>query len=154
MTNKKTLAMLFATACTLAAVLTTGPAAARFKKSEDAIDYRQSAFTIMSNHMGRLAAMAKGEIPFDAGQAQHSAQLIDTVAKLPWEAFVPGSKDKPANLKGDPWANAEDFKALQERLVGETAKLPAAAASLETLRKQVGATGAACKACHDKFREI
>jgi len=37
-------------------------------------------------------------------------------------------------------------------VVGETARLPAAAASLDTLRQQVGATGASCKACHDKYR--
>jgi cytochrome c556 len=151
---KKNVAVLATVAGLAAGALLAAPAAARFAKTEDAIDYRQSAFTIMSNHMGRLAAMAKGELPYDAAQAQRSAELIDTVSRLPWEAFVPDSKGGKSNVKGDPWANAADFKALQQRLAGETAKLPEAAGSLETLRKQVGATGAACKACHDKFREI
>lgn len=154
MIRKKTCAVLFTAACTSAGVLFTVPVAARFAKTEDAIDYRQSAFTIMNNHMGRLAAMAKGEIPYDAAQAQRSAQLIENISKLPWEAFVPGSKDSPARLKDDPWAKAEEFKSLQERLADETAKLTKAAGSLDTLRKQVAETGAACKACHDKFREI
>ena len=43
-----------------------GAGPAQFAKAEDAIKYRQSALTVMSNHMGRLAAMAKGERPFDA----------------------------------------------------------------------------------------
>ena len=36
----------------------------------------------------------------------------------------------------------------------ETGKLIEASGSVDTLRKQVGATGAACKACHDQFRKI
>src|SRR5690606_40039279 len=60
----------------------------------------------------------------------------------------------PAKLKGDLWKNADDFKALQDRLMSETAKLPAAAANLDDLRKQLGATGASCKACHDKYRNL
>lgn len=143
----------------LAAVVATGallsaPASAQFARAENAIDYRQAAFKLMSNHMGRLAAMAKGEQPFDATKAQASAQLIETLSKLPWEAFPAGTDGAPAKLKGDLWKNADDFKSLQDRLVAETAKLPAAVASLEGLRKQVGATGASCKACHDKYRDI
>ena len=151
---KKTIAVLATAACMAAGVLIAAPAAAQFAKPEDAVKYRQSAFTVMSNHMGRLAAMAKGDRPFDAAAAQSSAQLISTMSKLPWEAFVPGSDGGNANVKGDPWKNAADFKALQERLIGETGKLGDAAGSLDSLRKQVGATGAACKACHDKYRDI
>jgi len=143
----------FATAAALAGgALVATPALAQFAKAEDAIDYRQSAFTVMANHMGRLSAMAKGEKPFDAAAAQASAQLIATMSKLPWEAFTPGSDGGFSNVKGDPWKNAADFKSLQDRLMGETAKLPESAGSLETLRKQLGATGASCKACHDKYR--
>jgi len=140
----------------LAAVgtLATTPAAAQFAKTEDAITYRQSAFRLMANHMGRLAAMARGNVPFDAEQAQRSARLLETLSHLPWEGFVAGSGDAPAKVKGDPWKNADDFKALQDRLMGETAKLPDAATSLDSLRRQVGATGAGCKACHDKYRII
>jgi cytochrome c556 len=36
--------------------------------------------------------------------------------------------------------------------MAETAKLPGAAASLDSLKQQVGATGGVCKSCHDKFR--
>jgi cytochrome c556 len=154
MFSKRMLAGSFAAACTVAGVLFTAPVSAQFAKTEDAIDYRQSTFTVMSNHMGRLAAMAKGQTPFDAEQAQRSAQLIDTLAQLPWEAFVPNSGDSPAKIKGDPWAQADEFKKLQERMRGETAKLREAAGSLDTLRQQIGATGASCKACHDKFRQL
>ena len=143
--------VLFCAAVAAAAAIAL-PAQAQFAKAEDAVKYRQAAFTLMGNHMGRLAAMAKGERPFDQASAQTSAKLIESISHLPWEAFVPGSTSK--GLKAEPWSDAADFKERADRLKSETAKLPAAAASLETLRKQVGATGAACKNCHDKYREI
>lgn len=134
----------------VAGVLFSVPAAAQFAKAEDAVKYRQSAFFVMSNHMGRLVAMARGDRPFDAAAAQNSARMVETISKLPWEAFPSGANSRRA--KPEIWANAADFKSLQERMMGETARLPAAAASLDTLRQQVGATGASCKACHDKYR--
>jgi len=151
---KKKLVVAIATLAAAAGTLLSAPAAAQFAKAEDAVDYRQSAFTVMSNHMGRLAAMAKGEKPFDASSAKASAQLIATMSKLPWEAFTPGSDGGFANVKGDPWKNAADFKSLQDKLMAETDKLPEAVSSLDGLRKQLGTTGAACKACHDKYRIV
>ncbi|TXL68709.1 c-type cytochrome [Zeimonas arvi] len=148
----KNLAVAAMALAVAAGSLVATPAAAQFAKAEDAIDYRQSAFTVMANHMGRLSAMAKGEKPFDAASAKASAQLIQTMSKLPWEAFTPGSDGGFSNVKGDPWKNADDFKSLQEKLMAETAKLPDAVGSLDGLRKQLGATGSACKACHDKYR--
>ncbi len=84
--------------------------------------------------------------------AQNSARIIDTLAHLPWEGFAAGTPSK--GLKVEPWTDAADFKARADRLTGETGKLVQAAGSLETLRQQVGATGAACKNCHDKFRNL
>ena len=149
----RTATLLGAAALVSGALLAT-PALAQFQKAEDAIKYRQSALTLMGNHMGRLAAMAKGERPFDAAAAQNSARLIDTFAKLPWEAFVPGSDKGKTGAKPELFQNLPDVKALSERLNGETAKLVSAAGDLDTMRKQLGATGAACKACHDKYRNL
>ncbi len=142
---RRTATVLGAAALVAGALLAT-PALAQFQKAEDAIKYRQSALTLMGNHMGRLAAMAKGERPFDAAAAQNSARLIDTFAKLPWEAFVPGSDKGKTGAKPELFQNLPDVKALSERLNGETAKLVSAAGDLDTMRKQLGATGAACKA--------
>ena len=42
-----------------------GIAFAQFKKPEDAIKYRQSAFTVMANSFGKIGAVVKGEAPFN-----------------------------------------------------------------------------------------
>jgi cytochrome c556 len=126
------------------------PASAQFAKAEDAVKYRQSAMFIMNANMGRLAAMARGDRPFDAAVAQNSARAIEAVSKLPWDGFQKGADSKRA--KPEIWASAADFKGYQDRLMAEAAKLPGAAASLDSLKQQVGATGGVCKNCHDKFR--
>ena len=41
------------------------PAFAQFAKPEDAVKYRQSTFALMGAHMGRLAAVVKGETPYN-----------------------------------------------------------------------------------------
>jgi cytochrome c556 len=135
------------------AALHAVPAAAQFAKVEDAIKYRKASFTVVGNHMGRLSAMAKGDKPFDAAAAQNSARIIESVSRLPWEAFVPNSATGDTRLKPEGLSNAADFKAAADKMQGETAKLVAAAGSLDTLRTQLGAVGASCKGCHDKFRK-
>lgn len=145
-------ALVLAAGLGVAAV--AGTASAQFSKAEDAVKYRQSGFTVIANHMGRLAAMAKGEQPFDAEAAKVSANLINDTLRHQWGAFPGGSDGHGAKLKSDPWKRADEFKKLEERAMAETAKLPEAAGNLDTLRKQVGATGASCKACHDEFRKI
>ena len=129
------------------------PASAQFAKPEDAIKYRQSAFQVMGTHFGRLAGMARGAIPYDAARAQESARIVNELAKLPWEGFVPASDAAPAKVKGDPLGNLADVTSLRDKLWAETGKLQAAAGNLDSLKAAVGATGGACKACHDKYRQ-
>jgi len=64
----------FALAAACAA--TTLPAAAQFAKPEDAIKYRQSALFVMSQHFGRLGAMANGRAPYDAAAAAANAEVV------------------------------------------------------------------------------
>lgn len=130
------------------------PVAAQFAKADDAIKYRQSAFTVMNVHMGRLGAMARGDVPFDAAAAQASAKVVELVSHLPWDAFPAGSNTGAAKIKGDPWKDPAGFAKLQEDLKAQTAKLPAAVATLDGLKGQVGATGRACRACHEQYREV
>ncbi|MCO5101966.1 MAG: cytochrome c [Burkholderiaceae bacterium] len=140
-------------AVSFSALVFASPACAQFAKPEDAVRYRQSVFVVMGAHMGRLGAMAQGKIPFDARAARHSAQVVETMARLPWEGLTPATESLESHAKPELFRNMDDVERLVEALNVETAKLPAAAGSLDTLRTQVGATGKACKACHDKYRQ-
>jgi cytochrome c556 len=131
------------------------PAAAQFQKPEDAIKYRQSAFTVMGNHFGRIAAMAQGRVPFDPKVAAENADIVLTMSKLPYQAFGEGTdKGLPQRAKPEVWKEQPKFKAAAEKMQAEVVKLDAAAktGSLDAIKAAVGAVGSSCKACHDDFR--
>ncbi|BEP39845.1 cytochrome c [Variovorax sp. V15] len=128
------------------------PAAAQFAKPEDAIKYRQSSLFVMSQHFGRLGAMANGRAPYDAAAAAANAEVVADMAKLPWAGFSAGAEGGKA--RPDIWREDAKFKERQQKLLEETSKLVTAAkaGNLDALKAQFGPTAASCKACHDSFR--
>jgi cytochrome c556 len=135
--------------------LSSLPAAAQFQKPEDAIKYRQSALTVMGTHVGRIGAMAQGKVPFDAKAAAENADIIATLAKLPFTAFGEGTdKGLPNRAKPEIWKDAAKFKSASEAMIAEAGKLDAAAksGSLDAIKVAMGGLGKSCKACHDDFR--
>jgi len=148
---KKTIAltgMLAALACVL-------PAQAQFAKPEDAIKYRKAGFTLMAAHFGRLGAMAQGRVPFDAKAAAENADVLATVAKLPWAAFGEGTDKGETRAKPEIWKEAAKFKEAADKNQAEIAKLVAAAktGNLDNLKTAFGSAAPTCKACHDNFRK-
>jgi cytochrome c556 len=139
----------------VAGLMAALPAAAQFQKPEDAIKYRQGAFTVMANHLGRVGAMAAGRAPFDAKVAAENTAIVATMAALPFAGFVDGSdKGMPHRAKAEIWSNNAKFKDLATRMQAEVAKLDAAAkaGSLDGIKAAMGTVGGSCKACHDDFR--
>ena len=147
--------MKFKTALIGAALITAIPfsASAQFAKKEDAIKYRQSAFFLMSQHMGRIGAVNKGEVPFNAADVQKSAAVIAGLADLPWQAFGAGTEGGKA--KAEIWKETAKFKEGSENFMKAAADLNVAAKSgnLDQVKKAFGATGQTCKACHDSYRD-
>jgi cytochrome c556 len=139
-------------ALTLAAAM---PAAAQFQKPEDAVKYRQGAFTVMASHFGRIGAMANGRVPFDAATAQANADIAVMMSKLPFAAFTDGT-DKAGNTKAkaDVWGKRADFDAGAKKMQDELLKLQAATktGNLDQIKAAFGPVGQACKACHDNYR--
>jgi len=137
------------------ATLASLSAAAQFQKPEDAIKYRQSVMTVMGNHLGRVAAMAQGRVPFDAKVAADNAAIVVTMSKLPWVAFGEGTdKGMPTRAKADIWKEPAKFKDLQAKMMDDAEKFEAAAksGSLDNVKAALGPLGRACKSCHDDFR--
>jgi cytochrome c556 len=138
-----------------AAAATAVPASAQFAKPEDAVKYRQSALFVMSTHFGRIGAMANGRVPYDAAAAVQNAEIVAEMSKLPWAGFGPGTdKVTPQRAKPEVWTEQAKFKEHNEKLVGETGRLLAAAKtnSLDTLKVAFSSTANTCKGCHDNFR--
>lgn len=146
---------LLAAAAVIAGLVTALPAAAQFQKPEDAIKYRQSAFTVMANHLGRVGAMAQGRVPFDAKVAADNTAIVVAMSTLPFTAFGDGTdKGMPNRAKPEIWRESAKFKAAADKMAEEVKKLDAAAraGSLDAVKAAMGAVGGSCKACHDDFR--
>jgi cytochrome c556 len=144
---------IFAVLIPTAALSFATPASAQFAKPEDAIKYRQSAFALMGAHMGRLAAVVKGETPYNRDDVVRNAAIISTLSSLPWQAFGAGTEGGKAEAAI--WKEGAKFKSASEKMQAAVAELNSAAQSgnPENLKKALGATSQTCKACHDDFRK-
>ena len=137
----------------LGATLAT-PGLAQFAKPEDAIKYRKNALFVMSQHFGRLGAMAQGRVPFDAKVAAENAVVLETVSKLPWAAFGEGTDKGDTRAKPEIWKESAKFNDAADKMQAEVAKVVAAAKAgrADDLKAAFGGAAGTCKNCHDNFR--
>ncbi len=149
--------MKFLASLTLSAIVSTlsVPAMAQFQKPEDAIKYRKSVMTIQATHLGRIGAMANGRVPFDAKAAADNAAIVETMSKLPWSAFGPGTDKGETRALPAIWTEQAKFNEAGDKMQAEVAKLAAAAktGNLDAIKTAFGAAGQSCKACHDDFQQ-
>jgi cytochrome c556 len=128
---------------------------AQFAKPEDAINYRKAVMTLIGHHFMRIAAVVKGQQPYDRDVVTHDATLVETFSKLPWEAFrVPGTDKGPTQLMPEAFREPSRFSEDAKRFEAEAAKLAGAAAggNLDAIKNQFGEVGKACQECHKQFR--
>ncbi|WP_043700982.1 c-type cytochrome [Tepidimonas taiwanensis] len=132
-----------------------GAAHAQFQKPEDAVKYRQGAFTVMGAHFSRIGAMVQGRVPFDAKAAQENAALVVTLSKLPWAGFTPESEKVKSRTKPEAWKEMDKVRAGADKMMKAVADLEAATrtGNLDAVKKTFGDAAATCKACHDAYRE-
>lgn len=136
-------------------VALASPAMAQFQKPEDAVKYRKAAFTVMGTHFSRIGAMANGRVPFDAAVAAENAAIVQTMSKLPYTAFGPGTDKGDTRALPAIWAEQAKFNDAAQKMQEEVTKLSAAAktGNLDSVKTAFGAAGQSCKACHDAYRK-
>lgn len=141
--------------CSLLACLMPLSAHAQFAKPEDAIKYRQSAFSVMGTHFGRIGAVVRGDVPFNAAAVTANAEIVAAMSKLPYTAFGPGT-ETGGNTKAKPeiWKEKDKFDKGAADMQDAVGKLLVAArgGNLDDVKKAFGAAGQTCKACHDEYR--
>jgi cytochrome c556 len=147
-------------AAAIALGLTTSAVAyASTMKPEDAITARRAVLRVIALNFGPLGAMAKGEIPFDVELFRTNAARMVTVSRMPLLDYFPDGTDQDAGdvktrAMPEIWLDMENFENKLETMRQEVAKLAEVAQSGDeaAMKAQVGATGKACKSCHDDFR--
>ena len=141
----------------LAAPLTAA-ADGHAKAMEKAVKARQGLYQVYAFNLGQLGAMAKGEAEFNAEAAQTAADNLVGATNLKMGAAWPQGSDNTGIMKGKTRAKPEiwsTYPAIAEKgkaLKTAAAALQANAGSLDGIRANIGAVGAACKGCHETYR--
>lgn len=141
-------------ACVAVSAAVAWPVAAQYAKPEDAVKYRKAAFTVMNSHMGRIFRQLKSPTP-NMQVIQSSAQTVESMSKLPWDAFAPDT-EMVADTRALPalFKNEAKAKDLAQKMQEEVAKLNTVAKSGDAgaIRTQFNAAAKSCDNCHDDFR--
>lgn len=121
---------------------------------EDAIKYRQAAFTLVKGNFAPMGAMVKGEMPFDSKAFAEYATNLAAAAGMADDGFIDGSDMGETKAKAAVWENRADFdKKMGEfqKLTGELAVV-AQSGDMGAIKPKFGAAAKTCKACHDDFK--
>ena len=123
-----------------------------------AVKARQAHMQLNGFFMGQLAAIAKGQVPYDAAQATGVVNSMLALNTMDVGAMWPPGSDNQA-LPGKTRALPEiwtTFPAVVEKGEALTkaleAMVVAAGTDLASLQGAFGAVGAGCGGCHRSFR--
>lgn len=144
------------TICGVVLAVIWGVAFAGFAKPEEAIRYRRAVMTVISQHIGQVAGVVKGEAPYVKKEVVQDATVIKTMAGLPWEAFMaPGSDQGDTSLKSSALKEKDKFLKAARQFEEASQKLADTAQNgdLDALKSQFGQIVQTCKACHSTFRK-
>lgn len=140
----------------LIAVSLAGTVAAQ-GKPEDAIKWRQSAYTTMGWSMARIKANVEGT--FNKDEVVKSANVIQAIANSGMGALFPAGTDKgtgweATRVKPEFFTNKEGVGKVAmafNKEANEMAKV-AATGDAAAVKEQFGKLGGTCKGCHDDFK--
>ena len=128
-----------------------------FNDAESAVDYRQSAFSIMRANFVAMAEMVKGEVDYDASIFSQRAEDFARLSKIPWAGFTTEGAMPGDNTDALPeiWDNWDDFKQRSEAFMADADELANAASSgsLDTIKPAFMAAAKNCKGCHDNYKD-
>jgi len=140
----------------LATAIAAAPAVlAHSVKDEPLQSYRQSIFALVGMNFGPIAAMVKGDIPWDEDAMEGYADDLEEIVDLDLlRGFAPGSEKGTTRAKPEIWDNMDDFESKLGDLRDAAASLDEAVegGDREEIANAVKDTGGACKACHDEYK--
>ena len=148
----------------VASVVTLGIAGSVFaashasEEAQAAVKARQSHMQLYAFNLGKLGAMAKGAVDYDADAASAAAANLAALSNMNQAAYwvagsdsdtVEGSRTLPGM-----WDNIPDAIAKSQALASAAAAMEEAAGTdLAALQGAMGAVGGSCGACHKAYRK-
>lgn len=125
-------------------------------KIDDAVYYREGVMNVFAWNTDQMAAMVKGEVPFDRTAFQGlAADLASAAALNLLPGFPEDSATDDSDARDEIWLNWPDFESKLQTLRTESAKLAKVAEDGDeaAIKAQLDATRRACKSCHDDYKQ-
>ncbi|MBR9726669.1 c-type cytochrome [Shewanella intestini] len=137
------------------AMIIPSAAAQHFKKPADAIEYRQSAFSLIAYNFGDMGAMLKGKKPFEQSVFNQRAANVAALAQIPHEGFIEGTSTGKTEALAKVWTNKADFDERMQSFQDNANKLAQVASSgdKKAIKQAFGQVGKSCKGCHDNYKK-
>lgn len=142
----------------VAAIIALTPALGAAQSVDEAIAARRGFFNMVFLNFAPLAAMAKGERPFDAEAAMQASDNLKALGSMNLDALFPAGSstdDKKGATRALPaiWSDQADFVTKVEGLrSGIAAMATAVEGGQSALGQGVQALGGSCAACHRAYR--
>ncbi|MCV6825429.1 MULTISPECIES: c-type cytochrome [Halocynthiibacter] len=124
-----------------------------------AVEARQAVMKLYAFNVGQLAAMAKGEVEYDADAATAAASNLAALSALDQsKLWPPGSDtealgDKTAALPAIWQADSMAMKHGMDLANASAALAESAGDGLDAMRAAFGEAGKTCNACHKDYRQ-
>lgn len=122
-------------------------------KPEDSVEYRQSAFQLMSYQLNVLNPLHRSKAYSDE-QFVYRAETLNRLAILALEGFTEESKTVSSRSAPAVWENQADFTERMQAFIATTADMAesAKAGQDRETRDLFRQTLQSCRACHDRYR--
>lgn len=129
-------------------------------KPEDAIKFRKANYNVLNWNMSKIKSMTVDmEEDFDTKKVQAAANAIAAIANSGMGAlYIPGSEksigDMKTRAKPEIFTDGAGVKEVAVKFIQAANNLQKAAETgdQDKVTEAFKATGASCKACHDKYR--
>ncbi|WGH78542.1 c-type cytochrome [Jannaschia ovalis] len=151
----KRLTLIAATAA--ASAIAASGLAESHEKMPAEIAARHGQMQLMSLHLGVVGNMARGNIDYDAAQAQMAADNLVAVSQISqdllWPEGTANSDSQFSRALPAIWESRADFDAKWDAFGTATLELQAVAGDgLDPMKGGLGAVGRTCGGCHDDYR--
>ena len=125
------------------------------ERTQALIDTRQGLLKVMGFYIGPMVAMARQQMPYDADMVKANATKMAELAAMIPDVFRvdTSASDIETEALDKIWSDMDDFNAKAAALAEKASALAASTAEGQSaFGSAFGATGGACKACHDNYR--
>ena len=150
-------ATLTATLCTTLALASTAIADGHLtQEQQQGINARQAHMSLNGFNLGPLAAMAQGNIPYDADVAAAAAANLAALGSMNQDRYWVEGTDQSVGgtrAKAEIWTDPDGFAAeIAKFAEASTALATVAGDGLDAMRAAFGPVGQSCGSCHEAYR--